>query len=149
MNVSTVELLIQFSLVKAKIHTVLSRFEDALREDHIENADMFDRTRKTFSSNLHPNRTLRTLETDLEKEGEDFLYLLAALLEAGKEATLGLADYDTPERFAQGTCVIMAELRARDFSERSLAHLITEVKAEHSVVRLAFALEKLASLTGQ
>ena len=33
---------------------------------------------------------------------------------------------------------------ACNFSEKALAHRITEIKAEHSVGRLSFALEKLA-----
>ena len=143
------ELLIQFSLFGGKIRTVLGRFEDALYEDRTENAEMFDRTRETFSTNMHPNRTLRALEDDLEKESEDFLYLLAALLETGKEATLGLADYETPDRFAEGVATVLRELRTRNFSEKALAHRITEVKAEHSVRRLSFALAKLTPLTGQ
>ena len=149
MNLNATELLLQCSLFGAKIRTVMGRFEDALSEDRIENADMFDITRLNFSSNQHPNRTLRALEAELEKESLDLLLLLSALLEAGKEATLGLADYDTPEQFAGGAADILDELRMLGLSEAALAHRITEIKAEHSVKRLGFALRMLSPLTGQ
>ena len=149
MNLRTTELLLQFSLFGTKIRTVLGRFEDALYEDHTENADMFDRTRVNFSTNMHPNRTLRALEDELIEESEDLLYLLAALLETGKEALLGLADYDTPESFAEGVALVDGELRALELSKKALAHRITEIKAEHSVKRLGFALKMLSPLIGQ
>ena len=142
------ELALQYAMLKGKINTVLHRFEDALDEDYAENADMFDRTREDFSQNPHPNRTLRALESDLLQEGEDFLLLLTALLEAGKELLLGLADYPTPAALLEGVATLFDELAHRRPSVKTLAHGITEIKAEHSARRLACMMEKLTPFGG-
>ena len=138
---------LQYSLLKPRLQGLAEALESALHEDLRENADMFDRERSGFSTltaNLHPNGTQRSLEKQLCDEPQELLLYFLALLEVGRDATEGLADLDSPAAFAEACADTLATLTRREQSSKTLAYLITLPKAELSLKRLRFALQKLA-----
>ena len=138
---------LQYSLLKPRLPELAEALESALNEDYRENPDMFDRQRvgfSTLSANLHPNNTQRALEHRLCDEPQELLLFFLTLLEVGRDATEGLADLHTPAAFAEACADTLEALRARGQSAQTLAYLITLPKAELSLKRLRFSLQKLA-----
>lgn len=133
-------LLSLYALHKSSILEAEHRFAEALEEDHLKNADMFDITRTAFSANRHPNVTMRALEKELSKADLPFLYLLTALCETGLELTQGLADLHSPAEFARSAAERYRELEKRAPSAGLLAQRLTEIKAEHVQKRLRAAI---------
>lgn len=129
------ELYMQYMLRRGEVDALADAFADALEEDYRANADMFDRTRTTFSANLHPNGKMRELEAALGARDLPFLHLLSALLTVGTDLVLGLADFRDPQELlaALATEYTLAE-RIQDTAV--LAHRLTEPKAEHQLKRL-------------
>ena len=137
------DLLLLYALRRADILEIERRFTDALDEDHVKNADMFDTSRTTFSQNRHPNATMRALEKELLEADLPFLYLLTALCDAGMELTQGLAALHIPEDFAKAAAAYYGELEKRAPSAGLLAQGLTEIKAEHAQKRLRAAISQM------
>lgn len=139
------ELYMQYMLRRCEVDALADAFADALEEDYRTNADMFDRTRTTFSPNLHPNGKMRELEAMLGARDLPFLHLLSALLSVGTDLVLGLADFRDPQE-------LLAALAAEHaYAERVedaavLAHRLTEPKAEHQLKRLRRVIDELSRL---
>ncbi len=137
------ELGMQYMLRRAEVAEVADTLAEALDEDLRENADMFDRTRTTFSGNPHPNATMRTLERALAARDLPFLHLLSALLLVGGDLVLGLCDFSTPADFVSAVAAEYALLEEKEQDAVHLARRLTEPKAEHQQKRLRAAMREM------
>lgn len=140
------DLVLLYALRRSDVLEVERRFTDALDEDHLKNADMFDTTRTTFSQNRHPNATMRALEKELLEADLPLLYLLTALCDTGMELTQGLADLRSPTDFAKAVAADYEKLEKRAPSAGLLAQGLTEIKAEHAQKRLRAAILKMEQI---
>lgn len=134
------DLCLLYDLRRREVADVAARLSDALDEDHRVNADMFDIHRIGFSQNRHPNATMRALEADLERADLPLLRLLAALSQIGMEASQGLGSFSDKVSFANAAGEELAALERQGAPAYTLAHTLTEIKAEHALKRLATAL---------
>jgi hypothetical protein len=116
--------------------------EEALAEDHRENADMFDIHAHGFSDKKHPNKTMRRLEARLADGDADFLCLLSALLELGMEILCG-ESFDSPAAFLRAAAQVYEAQQARFAGAAYLAADLTTPKAEHQLRRLQKSLAQL------
>lgn len=137
------DIYLQYALRRGEILAIADRFADALEEDRHHNADMFDTRRLTFSKNQHPNRTMRALESDLQKADAPLLCLLSALSKTGMELVQHLADFPSPTAFAVAAGEQFALLSAKNPPAAHLARELTEIKAEHALRRLTAAIRML------
>ena len=135
-----IEFCLQYTLSRARICEIRDRLRDALDEDHVKNADMFDVTRTAFPTSKHPNDTMRALEKDLLTASPDLLYLLSALTDLGMEVTQGLVDTTDPEALVKIAAETYENLQKRTPSTAFLAQELTEIKAEHALKRLDAAI---------
>ncbi len=136
------ELCMQYMLRRHEVDALADAYADALEEDHLKNAEMFDLTRTTFSSNLHPNGRMRELEAELAARDLPLLHLLSALLSVGTDLVLGLADFGNAE--ALFAALAAEYTRAEQIEDTAvLAHRLTEPKAEHQLKRLCRVREAL------
>ena len=141
----TQELYLQYALRRQEIRQIAWRLADALDEDRIKNADMFDINRTVFPENKHPNATMRTLEKDLCNTDLSLLALLVSLCELGMELTQGLADFEKPHSFAAAVGERYAQLLQSAPPTPRLAGQLTEIKAQHVLKRLTAAIQKIES----
>lgn len=132
---------LQYSLYRSRIREIRDRLHDALDEDYVKNADMFDVTRTAFPTSKHPNATMRALEKDLLAADTAFLYLLSALTDLGMEVTQGLVDTADPAALAKIAAESYENLQKRTPSAAFLAQSLTEIKAEHALKRLSAAIQ--------
>lgn len=135
-----IDFCLQYTLFRSRLCEIRDRLHDALDEDHLKNADMFDITRTTFSQSKHPNATMRALEKELCAAEPLFLYLLFSLTELGMEITQGLVATDSPESLARIAAETYRDLQKRAPSAAFLAQSLTEIKAEHALKRLTAAM---------
>ena len=135
-----IEFCLQYTLSRARICEIRDRLRDALDEDYVKNADMFDVTRTAFPTSKHPNDTMRALEKDLLTASPDLLYLLSALTDLGMEVTQGLVDTTDPEALVKIAAETYENLQKRAPSTAFLAQELTEIKAEHALKRLDAAI---------
>ena len=135
-----IEFCLQYTLSRARICEISDRLRDALDEDYVKNADMFDVTRTAFPTSKHPNDTMRALEKDLLTASPDLLYLLSALTDLGMEVTQGLVDTTDPEALVKIAAETYENLQKRAPSTAFLAQELTEIKAEHALKRLDAAI---------
>ncbi len=146
MNEQTELFCMQYMMRREEVCRVADIFAKALDEDHRVNADMFDVKRTTFSDNPHANATMRALEEELAARDLSFLCLLAALLRAGADFVLDLADFETPMAFADAAAHEFAIAEARYTDAGYLASELTAPKAEHQVKRLRAAIAQMRAL---
>ncbi len=146
MNEQTEFFCMQYMMRREEIYRVADTFAEALDEDHRVNADMFDVTKLTFSQSPHANATMRALEEELATRDLPFLCLLAALLRAGTDLVLDLADFDTPMAFADAAASEFAVAEARYTDAAFLAEELTAPKAEHQVKRLRAAITQMRAI---
>ncbi len=139
----TADFCILYALRRTDVLEVARSLDEALDEDHRQNADMFDISRTTFPKSRHPNFTMRALEEKLRNADISLLCLLSALTEAGLELTQGLADFSDTDDFAKTAADIYENLQKRDPSAGLLAQRLTEIKAEHARKRLLAAMEQM------
>ena len=137
------DLCLLYDLRRHEIAAVASRLSDALEEDLRVNADMFDITCTTFSKNRHPNATMRALEADLAKADLTLLHLLISLYDIGMELTQGLGDFPDKVTFAEAAARRYEALCRGTLDAPILAHLLTEIKAEHALKRLLAAMQMM------
>lgn len=135
-----------YDLRRREVIEVAERLSKALDEDHRVNADMFDITRVTFSSNRHANTVMRALEADLEKADLPFLHLLTALYRIGMEASQHLGDFADKTAFAAAAGEELDALTRQSTPAYVLAHTLTEIKAEHALTRLVTAIQYMERL---
>ena len=135
-----IEFCLQYTLSRARICEIRNRLRDALDEDYVKNADMFDVTRTAFPTSKHPNDTMRALEKDLLTASPDLLYLLSALTDLGMEVTQGLVGTTDPEALVKIAAETYENLQKRAPSTAFLAQELTEIKAEHALKRLDAAI---------
>lgn len=147
MKEATQDLCLQYALRRTDVLAIVRHYEDALDEDYVKNADMFDVTRTTFSQSKHPNATMRALEKDLLESDLPLLCLLAALTDLGMELTQGLCHFSTPLDFADAVGERYAQLMRATPSAPLLAQHLTEIKAEHALKRLKSAVCMMDSCT--
>lgn len=140
MTDATLDFYLLYKIHRHEITAIARRLHDALDEDHLKNADMFDITRTAFPTSKHPNATMRTLEKELCAAEPLFLYLLFSLTELGMEITQGLVATDSPESLARIAAETYRDLQKRAPSAAFLAQSLTEIKAEHALKRLSAAM---------
>lgn len=136
--------LILYRLRQSEILSVSERFADALDEDRVKNAEMFDITRTDFSKNQHPNATMRALENDLLQKDVRLLALLCALSDTAMEIKLGLADLNA-EDFIEACAALFEKIEENSPVLGHLAQKLTEIKAEYAVDRLTLAIERMSA----
>lgn len=131
----------QYIMRREEVCRVADAFEEALAEDHQNNADMFDITRVNFSNNPHPNATMRVLEDTLAEKDLPFLHMLFGLLRVGADLSLALAEFDSIASFVDAVAqeIEFAELHYTDAAY--LANELTAPKAEHQLKRLRAAID--------
>ena len=145
MNAQATGLYYQYLLRRDDVLQVQCELEEALAEDHRENADMFDIHAKGFTGKKHPNKTMRRLEARLAQMDGDFLCLLAALFELGMELSCG-EEFDTPQDIANTLAEVYGGQQARFHSAAYLAADLTTPKAQHQLGRLQASLALLQAL---
>ena len=143
MTDATLDFYLLYKIHRHEITAIARRLRDALDEDHLKNADMFDITRTTFSQSKHPNATMRVLEKDLLGADLSLLCMLVALSETGMELTQGLTDFPTPTDFARFAADINENLQKLTPSAAFLAQKLTEIKPEHALKRLDAATKQM------
>ena len=142
MNAQATELYYQYLLRRGEVEQLERELQEALDEDHRENADMFDIHAKGFSGREHPNKTMRRLEARLSELDGDFLCLIAALFELGMEILYG-EEFETPQGFVNALCEVYEMQRTHFRSAPILAADLTTPKAEHQLRRLRASLAQL------
>ncbi len=135
--------LMQYTMRRAEIAEIADTFAEALDEDFRKNADMFDRTRTTFSGNPHPNATMRRLEQRLATADLPLLQMISVLILLGTDIVLGLARFERQQDFLSACAEELALLESRGQDAVQLARVLTEVKAEHQQKRLRAAMSEM------
>lgn len=134
-------------LRQSELDRICDRFANALDEDRVKNAEMFDTSRTDFSKNQHPNDTMREIEAELLAGDVRLPMLLSALSDTAMEILLGLAPADV-EDFFESAAALFEQIEAQHPTLGHLAQKLTEIKPQYAVARLALAIDYLKRVKG-